>query len=315
MTEKTYPAHYTAADITLIEKAQAWMAERKYTQAALARLARVAASTLNQILNGGYITSPSKQLASVASAIQHADETTEDAIVPVETSVFKLGQTCCAMARRYRNFSLFSGFVGTGKTFAIKHYVATHPNSYLVEATPTMTPQSLIKDLSVRVAGFGGKGCIADRFDAVVAALRNTDSLLIVDEAETLTANQLHVLRRLRDLANVGILLVGTEHLHGIIKHPHGQFDQIRSRVGFWPETVTCINREDAAALIQSGFGKEDVPDEVVERLYQYSNGSARMLVEGLVAGMQQIRKGKALTREMVDFAAVSGLCLKKLGK
>lgn len=316
MTEsKTWPAHYTQADIALIEKAQTWMTERSYTQAALGRLARVAASTLNQILNGGYITSPSKQLARVSSAMQHSDYATEDAIAPVETSVFKLAQTSCETARRGRNFSLLSAFVGTGKTYAIKHYVATHPNSYLIEATPIMTPQSLIKDLSVRVAGFGGKGCIADRFDAVVAALRDTDSLLIVDEAETLTANQLHVLRRLRDLANVGIVLVGTEHLHGIIKHPHGQFDQIRSRIGFWPGTVPCINREDAAALIQSGFGKEDVPDEVVERLYQYSSGSARMLVEGLIAGMQQIRKGKALTREMVDFAAVSGLCLKKLGK
>jgi len=314
-TEKTYPSHYTRADIALIEQAQAWMTGRSYTQAALARLSRVAASTLNQILNGGYITSPSKQLASVESAMQHADYTTGDAVAPVETSVFKLAQTSCAMARRFRNFSLLSAYVGTGKTYAVKHYAATHPNSYLVEATPTMTPQSLIKDLSVRVAGFGGKGGIADRFDAVVLALRDTDSLLIVDEAETLTANQLHVLRRLRDLANIGIVLVGTEHLHGIIKHPHGQFDQIRSRVGFWPETVTCINREDAAALIQSGFGKEDVPEEVVERLYQYSSGSARMLVEGLIAGMQQIRKGKALSREMVDFAAVSGLCLKKLGK
>lgn len=314
-TEKTYPAHYTAADIAQIETIQAWMAERSYTQAALARLSRVAASTLNQILNGGYATSPSKQLASVTSAMSHADETTADAVAPVETSVFKLAMTSCTMARRYRNFSLLSAFVGTGKTFAIKHYVATHSNTYLIEATPMMTPQSLIKDLSIRVAGFGGKGSIADRFNAVVDAMRNTDSLLIIDEAETLTANQLHVLRRLRDLANIGIVLVGTEHLHGIIKHPHGQFDQIRSRVGFWPETVNNITADDAAALVQAGFGKEDVPDEVVARLYQYSGGSARLLVEGLIAGMQQIRKGKPLSCEMVDFAAVNGLCLKKLGK
>ncbi len=313
MSDKTYPAHYTTSDIAMIERAQQWMAERKYTQAALARLARVAASTLNQILNGGYVTSPSKQLASVESAMKHADETTEDAIAPVETSVFKLGQTCCGMARRNRNFAVFSGFVGTGKTFTIKHYAATHSNTYLIEATPTMTPQSLIRDLSVRVAGFSGKGSIADRFDAVVSALRNTDSLLIVDEAETLTPHQLHTLRRLRDLANIGILLVGTEHLSGLIKPAHGQFDQIRSRTGFWPETVRQITKEDAAALVQSGFGTEDVPDEVVERLYQYCKGSARMLVEGLIASMQQMRKGRALTRDMVDYVAKQALCLQSI--
>ena len=311
--EKNWPPHYTPADIALIAQAQAWMVERKYTQAALGRLARVAASTLNQILNGGYITSPSKQLAAVESAMKHADDTSEDTLAAVETSVYKLGQTCCAMARRNRNFAVFSGFVGTGKTFAVKHYAATHGNTHLIEATPTMTPQSLIKDLSVRIAGFSGKGSIADRFDAVVAALRNTDSLLIVDEAETLTPHQLHTLRRLRDLANVGILLVGTEHLTGLIKPAHGQFDQIRSRTGFWPETVRQISYEDAAALVQASFGTEEVPEEVVKRLYQYCNGSARMLVEGLIASLQQMRKGKELTREMVDFVAKQALCLQPL--
>jgi DNA transposition AAA+ family ATPase len=313
MTEKTYPAHYTAADIALIERAQAWMAERKFSQAAMARLSRVAPSTLNQILHGGYATSPSKQLASVESAMLHADETNSDSVTPVETSVFKLAQTCCKTARRNRNFAVLSAYVGTGKTFAIKHYAATHSNTHLIEATPTMTPQSLIKDLSVRVAGFSGKGGMADRFNAVVEALKNTDSLLIVDEAETLTPHQLHTLRRLRDLANVGILLVGTEHLTGLIKPAHGQFDQIRSRVGFWPETVRTITQEDAAALVQAGFGTEDVPDEVVQRLYQYCKGSARMLVEGLIASMQQMRKGRALTRDMVDYVAKQALCLQSL--
>ncbi|WP_035384012.1 AAA family ATPase [Ferriphaselus sp. R-1] len=315
MTQKTYPTHYTTADIALVERIHLWMAEHSYKQAALARLARVPASTLNQIINGNYITSPSKQLASVESAMRHAEETTSDAVAPVETSVFKLGQTCCAMARRNRNFAVFSGYVGTGKTFAIKHYAAEHSNTHLIEATPTMTPQSLIRDLSVRIAGYSGKGSIASRFDAVVDALRNTDSLLIVDEAETLTPHQLHTLRRLRDLANVGILLVGTEHLSGLIKPAHGQFDQIRSRTGFWPETVRQITQDDAAALVQAGFGTEEVPDEVVVRLYQYCKGSARMLVEGLIASMQQMRKGKQLSCDMVDFVARQALCLQALPK
>lgn len=311
---KTYPEHYTAADIALIERISAWMAEKQYKQAALARLARIAASTLSQILGGTYITSPTKQLAAVSSAMRHADETSADLVAPVETSVYKLAFSCCQMARRYRNFSVLSCWVGTGKTFAIKRYAATHSNTYLIEATPTMSKQSLIKMLARKVAGFEGKGSIADRFDAVVDALRNTDSLLIVDEAETLNANQLHALRRLRDIANVGILLCGTEHLSGIIKPEHGQFDQIRSRTGFWPETVRAITLEDAAALVQSGFGTEDVPDEVVQRLYQYCKGSARMLVEGLIAGIREFRpRNRALDVKLVDAVAKQALCLQSI--
>lgn len=310
---KKYPDHYTAADIALIERIQAWMAEKNYKQAALARLARIAASTLSQILGGTYITSPAKQLAAVNSAMRHADETSSDTAAPVETSVYKLAHTACDMARRYRNFAVLPGHVGVGKTFALKRYLAMRSNTHMIEATPTMTPSSLVKLLARKVVGFDVKGSIADRFDAVVDALRNTDSLIIVDEAETLTPRQLHTLRRLRDLANVGILLSGTEHLSGVLKPEHGQFDQIRSRCGFWPETITRISAEDAAALVQSGFGTEDVPDEVVQRLYQYSKGSARMLSEGLVAGIKAFRKGNALSVKLVDEVAKRVLCLQSL--
>ncbi|WP_199031714.1 AAA family ATPase [Ralstonia sp. ASV6] len=308
-----WPAHYSAADVALIGRIGPWMEERGYTQAALARLARISASSLNQILKGSYATNPGKLLASVESAMRHAEETKADVVPAVETSVYKLAHAACGMARRYRNFAVFTAYVGTGKTFALKRYVATHPNTHLIEATPTMTPQSLVRLLARVVTGYDGKGSIDDKFRSVVTALKNTDSLLIVDEAETLTPHQLHTLRRLRDLANIGIVLVGTEHLTGLIKPLHGQFDQIRSRTGFWPETVRAINLEDAAALVQAGFGTEDVPEEVVERLYQYCKGSARMLVEGLVAGIKEFRRGRALDVKLVDAVAKQALCLQSL--
>ena len=314
MTElqTAWPSHYTAADVALIEKCQQWIVDRSYTQAALARLARISSSSLNQILKGVYATSPTPLLVKVESAMRHADETSGHVIAPVETSVFRIAETACDMARRYRNFAVLSAFVGTGKTFAVKHYAATHPNTYVIEATPTMTPQSLTKLLARMVVGLE-KGSIADKFDQVVASLKNTDSLIIVDEAETLTPHQLHTIRRIRDLANIGIVLCGTEHLSGLIKPQHGQFDQIRSRTGFWPETVRQITDADAAALVQSAFGSEEVSEEVIARLYAYCKGSARMLVEGLIAGIKEFRRGRALDVKLVDAVAKQALCLQSV--
>lgn len=314
MTEQktVWPSHYTSADVAMIEKTKQWIADREYTQAALARLARISSSSLNQIIKGGYATSPTKMLAAVESAMRHADETSGHIIAPVETSVFRLANIACDMARRYRNFAVLSAFVGTGKTFAVKHYAATHPNTYVIEATPTMTPQSLTKLLARMVVGLE-KGSIADKFDQVVASLKNTDSLIIVDEAETLTPHQLHTIRRIRDLANIGIVLCGTEHLSGLIKPQHGQFDQIRSRTGFWPETVRHITDADAAALVQSAFGAEEVAEEVIARLYAYCKGSARMLVEGLIAGIKEFRRGRALDVKLVDAVAKQALCLQSV--
>jgi hypothetical protein len=310
-----YPAHYSAEDIKLIEQAKAWIAEHKYTQAGLARLARVSASSLSQILGGTYATPPGKLLVNVANAMAHAEETAADALAPVETSVYRLAMTAFQMARRNRNFSVMSAFVGTGKTFAARHYQKITPNTYLIEATPTMTMQGLIKLLTRMVTGADGKGSIDEKFRQVVDSLANTDSLLIVDEAETLTPTVLHTLRRLRDLANIGVALCGTEYLTGVLKPVHGQFDQIRSRTLFWPETVQKITLEDAAALVQAAFGAEEVGDEVIARLYAYSKGSARMLVEGLIAAMKQLRQGRELSVDMVDFVATKGMSLQALAK
>ncbi len=121
------PGHYSAEDVAIVRAAEKWMRAKDYGQAALGRLARVNASTLNQILKGSYATSPTKQLLAVMSAMRHADEVASNVVQAVETSVFKLAATACNMARETRNFSVLSAFVGTGKTFALKHYAKAPP--------------------------------------------------------------------------------------------------------------------------------------------------------------------------------------------
>lgn len=312
-TEKNYPAHYTPADITLIHTIQAWIADKQYTQAAVARLARTSPASLNQILSGAYGASPSKILAAIESALHNVDDSSSLNIAAVETSVFKLAQAACSQARLYRNFAVMSAYVGTGKTYAMRHYAANHPNTYLIEATPMMTVNTLIKLLARKVLGYEAKGGIDDKFNAIINAVSKTDTLFIFDEAETVTPGVLNTLRRLRDIANVGIVLCGTEYLRGILKPEHGQFDQIRSRCGFFPETIQAITPADAAALIQASFGAEEVAEDVVERMYRYCQGSARMLVEGLIAGLREFRDGRPLTIKLVDAVAKQALCLQSI--
>ena len=183
MTDKhPFPKHYSAADVALIERIIIWMDEHKYSQASLARLSRISASSINQILKGNYATSPAKLLANIDSAMRNFEDGGQDSVTAVETSVYKLAFSACGMARRYRNFAVLSAFVGTGKTFALKRYTRLNPNTHMIEATPTMTPQSLVRLLARIVLGADPKGSMDDKFRAVVDALKGTDSLLIVDE-------------------------------------------------------------------------------------------------------------------------------------
>lgn len=308
--ELQFSPSYNARDIEIVKAAHAFMAANNFKQAALARLVRIAASTLSLVLTGTYPTSPSKMLESLEAAMRNINETSKDSVTAVETSVFKLAQASCTMARRNRNFAVFSSFVGTGKTFGLKHYAKHHSNTYMIEADPTMTAGALLKTLARAVIGYETRGGVAVQMEAVINALRDTDTLLVIDEAETLTPKQLHLLRRIRDKANIGIVLAGTEWLNKIIAPMHGQFDQIRSRTGFWPPTVKHISKDDAYALIQSGFGTEEVSEDVMARLFAYSQGSARMLVEGLITGIHQFRKDNPLNTALVDEVAVKALCL-----
>ena len=68
------------------------------------------------------------------------------------------------MARRYRNFAVLSAYVGTGKTYALKHYAKSSPNVYLIEADPTMTEATM-----THLQGLASKK-LKDRFQGKVPA-------------------------------------------------------------------------------------------------------------------------------------------------
>lgn len=311
--------HYSDEDESNIKKITAWLDERRLTtskykrisQASLARMSRVGVSTLSQILSGSYNGSPSKQIVQVLSAMAHAEEDDNNSFPIVETSVFKIAHTACIMARRHKSFSILSANVGTGKTKALKQYKAHNSNVFFLEADPTMTPQTVVKELAKLVLGSSIKGTNAYLFSEIIDELKDTDSLIIFDEADTVTPKQLHLIRRLRDKANIGVVLAGTEYLHGLINPEGGEFDQIRSRVVFWPPIMKGITQDDAIALLQAGFPDEDLTDEVIKRCWYYCKGSARMLVENLIAAIQQYRKDNPLSVELVDKIAQTALCLK----
>lgn len=294
----------------LDQRKQGTATDKRISQSALARIARVGVSTLSQILTGNYNASPTKLLAQVVSAMRASQQDESNVIPLVETSVFRIVTTACKMARRHHNFSVVSAFVGTGKTSALKNYTKQHSNVFMIEARPMMTPQRLVKELAKQVLGHD-KGSIDGLLDSIIAELKDTDSLIIFDEAETVTASLLHLIRRIRDLANIGVVLSGTEYLHSKINPVGGEFDQIRSRVGFWPTVIYGVSPEDSAAMLQAGFPDEDLTEEFIKRCVHYSKGSARMLVENLMTAIQNYRGANPLSVELVDKVATTVLFLK----
>jgi len=302
-------ATYTAADQAQARAITAWLRDNGKSRSWMAGKLRVAGATVSTLLNGKYPASPTEHLARMAAVLQVESERISDGTPGyVEGSVHKLAFVVADRTRKAANFGVLCGHVGVGKTRSLKEYAARRPQTVLIEANPQMTAGSLLIELMEQLSVPIPAG-MDKRFQAVVKALAGTNYLLIVDEAENMSGQALHYLRRIRDKANVGVVLVGTEKLHALIKPEHGQFDQIRSRVAMWPATIQSITRDDADDMVREALrehGGAELEDAVLESLWSYCDGSARVLMESLIPALRDygLAKGQPLTTRLVDAVA-----------
>ncbi|WP_290906530.1 AAA family ATPase [Aquabacterium sp.] len=307
---------YTDADKTAVCRVLDALAEHRasgWTCNSLARVAGRSGAAVSTVLGGKYTASPTAMLARLLAQVDRMDAPPPGPNTRpgyVETSVHRAVWAACKRARTYGNFAVVSAYVGTGKTHAVREYQRQHPDTVLVEAVPGMTASVLLDALVeetgavVRTAGRYTSGSLAERMRAVVRTLRGSDRLLILDEADTTTAATLEHVRRIRDLAGVGVVLAGTERLRPMLQDPRGRFGQISSRVGFWPPVIKSITADDAAALATAALEQDGIdPDAaVLDALWQACAGSARVLCEGVIPGVRDygLAAGHALTPELV---------------
>ncbi len=303
-------AAYTPQDLDMVESIKRWLAAKEQTRAWLSRKTRIPNGTVSQILSVKYASSPTKQLQTMMSALQvESEREAEGSSGYLQGSVHKLMQVVCDRTRLHQNFGCITGFVGVGKTRFCKEYRKAHPQTILVESSPNMTPGVLLCELLAQLSVPAPVG-LDRKFREVITALRGTNFLIIVDEAEKASAMALEYLRRIRDMAQVGIVLVGTEKLTSLIKPQHGQFDQIRSRVGMWPKTIECITRDDADdmardALQDLGEPGAGISDEVLDALWTYCDGSARVLNENLIPAVRDYGADKGpLSAKLIEAIA-----------
>lgn len=315
----SYTERYSAEDRHLVEKIIRWLNNQtgsgdKKTQRMLGRASGVNQTTVQSVLKGTYPSSPTKWLKELDAATQRLDArdaTHQGSIGFVETSVYRTVQAACKRAHLYHNFAVVAAYVGTGKTTGLKHYAEEHhKTALLIEATPDMTPTVLLDELVeltqavVHKAHRYSRGTKSDRMKGIIQALKGSDKLLIIDEAETVQPSTLEYVRRISDKAGIGVVLAGTEKLSPMVRDTQGRFGQISSRVGFWPEVIKAIDPSDCRALVEAAFRADKVKltTEIHDALWQCCGGSARVLMNNLIPGIRDygLAKGHALTPELV---------------
>ena len=225
-----------------------------------------------------------------------------------KATMVRIINQACRIARKRRTFTMVSAYVGTGKTRAILEYGLINANTFLIESFGKMSAHAMLNVIIDR-AGIRLRNDERDEVSKLKTCINYfqclKSPLIIVDEAETVSPNMLHALRRIRDIGKVGVVLVGTEKLEQLVMPTNYQgdvFDQINSRITFKSINTKVISEKDADGVLRLHFPDHEIDRDTFAAFWRHSQGSMRVLVEDVIENVKDFgtERGKPLTADVV---------------
>lgn len=174
-----------------------------------------------------------------------------------------------------QDIGVIAGESGLGKTTAVHQYAETHPTTIVIEAHHRYTARPLFVSICNKL-NLDTTGSIHALMTRVNEKLVDSGRLIVIDEAEHLPYECLELLRRVNDMAHVGVALVGMPRLLKNIQGDPNHFAQIRNRVGVFRALGARLSDEDLDILIAHNLGT--VGPEEREALRKSCKRNARTL-------------------------------------
>ncbi len=245
-----------------------------YSYSSISRSIGISTSALHQYVNGVYKGNSERIEKAVKAFITRErlrQQKHDISFVPTSISenVFDIAR----MSHIYNEIGLCCGDAGVGKTFAIREYSAQNSDVILVEIDPGYTPKTLFVELHKKL-GFDGIGTIYKMMQDIIDKLKNSNRLIIIDEAEHLSYKSLELIRRIHDKANIGILLVGMQRLISNLRGARGDYAQLYSRVGM-VKVLSRLEPEDTEDIVSNILMEKG---DIYKTFHQKSRGNTRVL-------------------------------------
>lgn len=273
------------------------------SQAELARGIGISSTALSQWLNDTYPGNIAKIEDKVKNFLELQKERLSSPKGEIQfqhTSNVKRGFETAKICHLDGEIGVLYGEAGCGKTTLLKEYAKRYNDVIMVEADLGFTTKILFRKLH-REIGLDGQGCIHDMFEDIVARLKNSGRLIIIDEAEHLPYRALELLRRVYDKAHVGILLAGMPRLISNLRGKKGEYAQLYSRVGIATK-LDSLKHQDTEAIVKSFL-----PDSngIWKEFHEHSMGNTRILCKMLLRSkrLAQINECE-VTKEIVKKTA-----------
>lgn len=237
--------HEAPTTLQIVDRLRNQMGEQKLTQSAVADQLGVSKTVVSQYMSGNYPLLVSEAaLAKLEEKILQwldhaATKKRVQAELPtapafVETPTAKRILAALSYAQMGPDLAVIYGGAGVSKTTTICEYRAQNYNVFLIEATPNNASvggimRSLAGILDIRG---GHRNDLLERF--IIDRLRNSEALIVIDEAQFLSDRAIETVRRIAELAGVGLALLGNESIYTQMTggRRSADFAQIFSRIG-----------------------------------------------------------------------------------
>lgn len=197
------------------------------------------------------------------------------------------------------------GDPGTGKTVTCHHYKETHNNVWVaemsrVDARLAPTLQAICEAIGIANPPLR----IRHMYTMIVEALKGTDGLLIIDEAQHLSHDSLEQVRAIHDKTGIGVVLAGNEEVYARVTGGLRDvtFAQLFRRVSI-RKRIKGVLKGDIAPLL-ARLGVEDKKVAAFLKVIAAKPGALGLAVETWrLASMYAAADDAPLTVECVERA------------
>lgn len=213
-----------------------FMEQAGKSQRQVAKETGLSTSVISQFLDGTYNGNNEK----VATTISQYLTLSKERLNNVQGTAFysELYNTkevlyACRYAHIKNDIALIAGDAGAGKTTALEYYKKHNTGVIMVTANSCTTSATAVLKLIADQIGKQMDYRRSALMNGLVTQLKDSNRLIIIDEADHLTLQALQAVRNLNDQAGVGIILSGNDKIYRqmLTGQKGHEFDQIRTRI------------------------------------------------------------------------------------
>ena len=205
---------------------------------------------------------------------------------------------------QHRSIGALVGPAGSGKTTILHEYCKVNPEARYLKCWALMHMRDLLEMIG-EAFGLTLKGTMFRKQQQLIDALRGTNAMLLLDEAEflkTWNIKKLEVLREIWDAIGIPIVLCGTDGLKDVLTRGTGRDNCAQLYRRCWQGVTSGISEDEMDSILGNYNITTDAARTLIKLAVDHRHGGMGNAFEMLRIALE-ITEGGAITGAIIKQA------------